>query len=253
MKRFIISMIFIAFVLLSFVPIKNNTLAHHQVVRPAYYKWSTELCFKTGQYDPKKYTKDQLNNTYDIWMTFSGAALSTPVFIKTKEDISRFDLEKLKGEYLEKKELYNRPIVNSPYWKKIKAGRLQELEDEYQLAKISMEAYTNPKVLLDDKFSTNCTEYVQALTAKDTVSLLSAWSKLVEQQKTKNSSPERLTQNYLNQYNSKDRLFYARRELMTFGWWNCANDKTYRLNNDDTMEREFDKLFIKIKKDCMEP
>lgn len=42
-------------------------------------------------------------------------------------------------------------------------------------------------------------------------------------------------------------------ELMTYGWWNCGNSKIKRVNDDGSMEKEFNKLFIHIKAECDEP
>jgi hypothetical protein len=58
---------------------------------------------------------------------------------------------------------------------------------------------------------------------------------------------------YNEKYNSKDRLIYAKIELMTYGWWNCSNSQIKRINNDGTMEKEFNKLFIHIETECDEP
>lgn len=218
----------------------------------AVFIWATELCENTGTYDPKKYSKEQLKNTYDLWFTFSGIALETNSNAHFIEEINQLSVSKLTSEYLTKKTDYNREIIPSSFWNKIKTERLQELEDEYELKKISIEAYTKPSILLNNRFSKFCNEYAQVLSSNDTIKLLKAWKNLVENQKSKNGAPEKFMEKYNEKYNSKDRLIYAKIELMTFGWWNCGNSTIRRLNDDGSMEKEFNKIFINIKTECDE-
>lgn len=219
----------------------------------AVFKWTTELCENTGTYNPKKYSELELKNTYDLWFTFSGIALETNSNAHFIEDIEKLNIYKLKSEYIDKKALYNRKTVSNPFWNKLKAERLQELEDEYELKKITIEAYSNPSILLNNKYSKYCSEYADVLSTNDTIKLLKSWRKLIEKQKIKNGAPEKFMEKYNEKYKSKDRLIYAKIELMTYGWGNCGNSKIKRVNDDGTMEKEFNKLFIQIKTECDEP
>ncbi|MBA4276609.1 hypothetical protein [Flavobacterium sp.] len=218
----------------------------------AVFIWTTELCENTGTYNPKKYSNEQLKNTYDLWFTFSGIALETNSNAHFIEDINELSVSKLTSEYVAKKEYYNREIISSPFWNKIKQLRLQDLEDEYELKKITIEAYTKPSVLLNNRFSKYCNEYAQVLSSNDSIVLLNAWKNLVEKQKSKNGAPEKFMEKYYKKYNSKERLMYAKIELMTYGWWNCGNSTINRLNDDGTMEKEFNKIFSSIKTECDE-
>jgi hypothetical protein len=219
----------------------------------AVFKWTTELCENTGTYNPKKYSELELKNTYDLWFTFSGIALETNSNAHFIEDIEKLNIYKLMSEYIDKKALYNRKIVSNPFWNKLKKERLQELEDEYELKKITIEAYSNPSILLNNKYSKYCSEYAKVLSSNDTIELLKSWRNLIEKQKSKNGAPEKFMERYNEKYNSKDRLVYAKIELMTYGWWNCGNSKLKRVNDDGSMEKEFNKLFIQIKTVCDEP
>jgi hypothetical protein len=217
------------------------------------FKWTTELCENTGTYNPKKYSEVQLKNTYDLWFAFSGIALKTKTNAHFIEDIEKLNIYKLMSEYIDKKDLYNREIISTPFWNKLKAERLQELEDEYELKKITIEAYSNPSILLNNRFSKYCSEYAQVLSSNDTIELLKSWRNLIEKQKNKNGAPEKFMEKYNEKYISKDRLIYAKIELMTYGWWNCGNSTIRRLNDDGTMEKEFNKIFSNIKRECDEP
>jgi hypothetical protein len=55
---------------------------------------------------------------------------------------------------------------------------------------------------------------------------------------------------------SPDRLKFARVEVMSFGWWNCANEfiKYDQGDNGPAREREFRKLFMRVRNlGCDEP
>ena len=230
---------------------KVNSVAAQDTT--AIFTWTTELCENTGTYDSKKYSKEQLKNTYDLWFTFSGVALETKTNPHSIEDINELSVAKLTSEYNAKKAYYNREIIPVPFWNKIKQQRLQELEDEYELRKITIEAYTKPSNLLNNRFSKNCEEYARILSSKDTIKLLDTWKNFVEKQKDKNADPEKVMESFYTKYNSKNRILYAKIELITYGWWNCANSTISRINDDGTMEKEFNKIFSNIKAECDEP
>ncbi|MCV9928089.1 hypothetical protein OIU83_10520 [Flavobacterium sp. LS1R49] len=231
----------------------NENNSNNTSNKTAIFKWETELCANTGTYDPEKYSEEELKNTRDLWGSFSGAYLSTPTTPSSTAEDEKLRLTDLTAEYNERKAFYNRKIIPSPYWEKRKAERLHELEDSYELKKIAIEAYTNPSVLLNNRFSKNCTEYTKALISNDSLLLLKTWNNLAEKQKKNNASPEKLMERHLAKYNSRDRLLYAKQELMTYGWWNCANAETYQIYDDGSMEKEFNKLFTKITSECDEP
>ncbi|MBF7091384.1 hypothetical protein IUY40_07520 [Flavobacterium sp. ALJ2] len=221
--------------------------------KTAIFKWDTILCSNIGTYDSEKYTEEELKNTCDLWSTNSGAYLSTNSTPRSQAEIDKLSLSDLTTEYNERKALYSRKVIATPYWEKKKAERLHELEDAYELKKIAIEAYSNPSILLNNRFSKNCNEYTKALTSNDSILMLKTWSNLAEKQKKDNASPEKLMERHLEKYNSKDRVLYAKLELMTYGWWNCANATTYQVYDDGTMEKEFEKLFIKVTSECDEP
>ena len=130
---------------------------------------------------------------------------------------------------------------------------LAELEGSYQLRKITIEAYKDPQVLLNNQFTNYCKQYAEALSSNDSTKRLSTWKKLAEEQKEKNGNPEFFMKNFQEKFNSANKLVYAKIELMAFGWWNCANHQIPHIDRDGGMEEEFNKLFTNIKSACDEP
>lgn len=220
--------------------------------KTAVFKWDTELCSNTGEYDPQKYTEEELKNTCNLWGMRSSAYLNTDTTPTSKADAEKLTRE-LTAEYNERKAFYNNKIISSPYWERARKDKIHELEDTYELKKIAIQSYSNPSVLLNNRFSKNCTEYAKALISNDTILLLKTWNNLAEKQKKNNGSPEKFMERHLENYNSKNRIQNARQEIMTYGWWNCANATVYRVYDDGTMEKEFNKLFTNVTFECDEP
>jgi hypothetical protein len=218
------------------------------------FSWNTELCENKGKFDPQQYTPEQLHNAYDLWFTYSGVALETDGTVFQPEDIVKLDSVKLREEYEGKKSVLEAmKTVDRPYWQKLKQQRLRELEDEYELKKIAIEAYTRPEVLLNNRFAKPCGEYAQALASADTARLFGAWKALAEKQKAQNGSPEQFMERFYEKFRSDNRLEYAKVDLITFGWWNCANGTLTHVDRDEQMETEFRQLFTDIQSECDEP
>jgi hypothetical protein len=120
---------------------------------------------------------------------------------------------------------------------------VRETHERNEFSRISIEAYTTPSVLLNNRFSSCCPETIVALTSSDTSVLLHAWKKLSE------SHPENphIMEEYNIQNASKDRVIFARINLM-FAWWNRALDMVYRI---DERTINYYKLFRAVKEtDC---
>jgi hypothetical protein len=215
------------------------------------FTWQTELCQNTGTYDAGRYSEQQLINTHELWFSMTGIE-ADPIALDPA-DLPKTTLDKLSAQYRETKRFLSvGSFVDGPFWDKLRADRLAELEADYRYKTLALEAYDNPSVLLTDRSPASCRSYAQAL-AGDEVALLTAWRDLVAQQRQKNGSTASMDAKYERELKSADRLRYARTELMAFGWWNCVNEQIPRVSRTERMETEFNKLFSKIKKDCDEP
>lgn len=217
------------------------------------FTWNTELCTNEGKYDSQKYTEAELEATYKLWWK-SSSYLSLTVLPKNDEDFIETNIETLDKEYkvaLERIETLK--IVNEPYWIELKKKKIRGLNESYELKKLAIKAFADPKALIGNRFTAPCQEYAEALSSMDDELLLSTWKKMVEKQMEKNGSPEMVLSKFNRQNESSDRLIYARNQVMTYGWWNCANHVIYHFEDDGTPEKEFNKLFNTIKSECDEP
>lgn len=223
-------------------------------VKPLVFKWDSELCENSGVYDSSIYTEEKLKNTLELIRTSDSVALNTDATVFSIEGVKELSLTKLKTEYdSERKKLSNLTIVDGDFWKKYKEDRIKMLDDEYELKKITIEAYSNPKVLLGNRFTEKCKEFALALSSETDTLLLETWKKVVDENMKHNGSPESLLKTYNTQKESADSLSYAKVEVMTFGWWNCANNELKQIYTDGKDQKEFEKIFTKIDRVCDEP
>lgn len=220
------------------------------------FKWESELCENESRFNARLYTDEELKGTHELlWMAGSLLLHEINNTATDPEEIEELSsLKELDKLYQKKqKELRNLKIVNDPYWKGVKQSILQRMKDEYDLARIDIQAYTNPAVLKGNRFSYVCPDIIEALTDKDTTKLMTAWRILVEEQKENNGSPENVVKRYRKAYDSPDRIMQARVQLITYGWHNRVNHTLQRVSRDEKMNNRFDRLFLETKSECDEP
>ena len=130
------------------------------------------------------------------------------------------------------------------------------MQQRYTLARITIRAYTDPAAAFEEKFPRveQCyTKFAGAIT-RGGPDLLAAWRRVNEESQGKNGDPARVSREFEEQYASADRMKYALVEVMTFGWWNCANNTIDDIIYDGTQEKQFKKLFTRVKTiNCDEP
>ncbi len=216
--------------------------------------WDTELCQFESVYDTKKYTEKQLKNTIKLF-SIGGFNIDTDATVWKFEEISKLSVNALDEEYNRKTdELKKLEIVKSPYFETLRKNKLKEMEQSYRAKRTTMEAYNNPKVLANYKFADVCVQkYANPLiSGGDT--LLKTWLNVNEDSRAKNGSPENVKRIFDAQMNSPEKLEFARVEVMSFGWWNCANNFIEYVEHDGKAQTEFKKLFRQNRTvECDEP
>ncbi len=222
------------------------------------FVFTTELCENEGRYNPDRYSKKELEDTYRLWFKMGGALLSTPsVFnlndlqkVRTEKDQILAKLDKDFAQ--QRKVLENLTVVRDPYWENIKTRKLQELTDEYEFRKTEIQAFSNPSLLLHHTLSKGCENFARALYSGGP-QMIEEWRKLREAMGKRNSDQQRIINEFQERLNSPDQKDYAIVDLITFGWGNCANDGLKKTEHDERMYKKFNSLFIKIDSECDEP
>ncbi|MBV9241922.1 MAG: hypothetical protein JO314_07935 [Acidobacteria bacterium] len=218
------------------------------------FRWSDESCSYVGTYDPNKVSLPVLTDT--LKMIRPGRFnIETNTTVWSIVDIARIDVAALDREYKFKStELAALAIPKTPYWQEFRAKKLRELNLVYRLNRVTMLGYRDRKSLLQFTDAPACTtRYANPLIAGGD-DLLNTWRTLNEEERKKNIDPDRLRRTFDQQFKSADRMNYALLEVMSFGWFNCANELIDYIAYDGTPEKEFEKLFVTVQKPrCSEP
>lgn len=216
------------------------------------FRWTTDLCEFEGTYDAAKYTETQLKNTLKLLGDFS---INTDATVWKYEDIKKLDVNALDKEYQAKSAALKKlDIVKSPFWERLRERKLKELTEVYKLSRLTMLGYAEPAKLREATFAESCVvKYAEPL-IKGGELLLRTWQTLNEGSRRNNADPERIKKIFEAEYDSPDRLQFARVEVMSFGFWNCANEFIEREIYDGSHDEEFKKLFKRVRTiECDEP
>lgn len=214
------------------------------------FTWEDDVCENIGSFPAGAYTQRQLRDTYQLITGFQLATRVVPFQLRQYNDA----FFQQAARHLTREHdslaarLHGLQVVPTPYWQKIKRLRELELAEEYALSHATLEGYFQPASWLSNAYYAQCAEYATALASTDSAVVIRAWRKLIDAQKATNGNPERLEAAFNAQLASPKRMRYAKVDLMTFGWSNCANAQrkyndlagTYPLTN------EFAKLFTHV-------
>lgn len=221
------------------------------------FKWEDELCSYESQYNSKLYSERQIINCYKLAYKDDFRFQNTPDIFVVK-DLERIHLNDLDNEYQEKsKLLMTLEIPKIQFWDKLRKRRLIELDQLYNLSKITCQSFADPRYLRQFNHSDSCL----IMHANSLISggdrLLKDWHELTSQMAERNGWPEKVWSDYYRQLNSKDKFTHARINVTMYGWWNCAInyiDYTESFFDGEKTSKEFLKLFVKtVKLDCIEP
>lgn len=205
------------------------------------------MCDYSGTYNSRLYTAKQLADTAKL-VEPGGFGITAWATVFHPNDLPNLSLQKLEDNYREQVNAVNAlQLVNVPYFEKLRQDMLEELRQVYELSKVTIEAHSNPKVLRTYNGAEACkTKFAEPLIAGGD-SLLRTWRLVNEDSRSKNSDPERLRREFEQQMASPDRMKFALVEVMGFGWWNCVNETIFRVPTEGQQEREFKKLFTRVR------
>ena len=228
----------------------------HPQAQQSSFAWDEGLCSYEGFFDSTKTTKQQIQNAY--LLLSEEFRINNSIHVYKLEDIKRINknaLKNLEKAYLdENKRMSSLELPKNKAWENLRQEKLRETKQLYKLYKIVCEAYLNDNMKALKEFDKNdqCLTYYSDVLIQEGDSLLSAWESFTEQQASQNSSPERLWAEYHEQRNSENKFQHAKVRLLTFAWWNCANEHIEYFDRSKGIE-EFNKLFTSINEICDTP
>ncbi len=211
------------------------------------FEWKTGICQMNGIIDTAKANEAELNNAlYIIWQP---SGLSRPFLWNKPADSTLVNLEIVKREYQQKKaELTSCALPKGIYWEQMRQARLKELKDAYELRSLAIKAYTNPKLLKQQK-TAGCSNAEKALILGGDA-LLAYWKKQHEQEVIGAVDPVAIQKDFDQKWESKDKLLWARIEVMRYGWWNCVSEKQQGNISESEIEIAFKRLFLEVRENC---
>ncbi|AZA85234.1 hypothetical protein C1637_13090 [Chryseobacterium lactis] len=233
-------------------PAKNNSLTP--------YSYQTFNCDNKGYFDSAKYKKEEIDGVNKLLYQFNGVQFDTqPVFkLSNLEEIRKNReeyLQQLENQYQEKKkELYSLEVINLPMWKKLQQETIQSFENEYQLNKEEIIAYSDPSSLKDSKFYGSCKEHIDAISSPDREKMFTAWKNYIELKSKSNADPKAVLARFNAKLNDPQKEDYALIDMIGLSFHNCANSSFRQKREEEGVAyKDFDKLFIKLKRTCDEP
>lgn len=220
------------------------------------FLWNTEFCEFSGTYDSKKYTEAQLRDTMKLF-ELGDLSMGYNATVWKYEDIAKLDIPALDREFEQKTAAVKAlNIVKVPYWENVRQSKLKEIEQIYQLSRVTMQAYTEPAALRGYTRAADCkTKYAESIISGGD-RLLGTWLEVNTASRKNNADTARIKRIFDEQNASPDRSNFALVETMSFGWWNCANAQIEydEAANDGRHEAQFRKLFIRVREiGCDEP
>lgn len=214
----------------------------------AEYAWEFDACFYTARYDPRRYSKAQLDTT--LLLVYQGVDIEDNDEYFAPATLAALRLDTLTARHKRRMRRYqNMRVVEQPVWLALKKQAIQEIEDDYQLKKLAIEALANPEVLLTADFPPGCKKYIYNVARPNDSLMLQDWRAWAEENKKESNDPGSYMSSFHYRYNSNERLQLAKVELLTRGWLRCAG-KAKRAGYTPGRGAEFEKLFIKVKMWC---
>jgi len=209
------------------------------------FQWEDEICVFEGIYNARRFTKRQLEGAYRLWYTRDFDMDVYKARVKYVGDTEKLPtVAEIDEEYAQKSAaLRALEVVNAPFWKNLKAKKLQELEQDYKFERAAVQAFQKPSALREVKFAAVCAEkFVPPLLAGG-AGLLKFWREMEEERLKNRPEADGERKNFENLITSADNVKYAQVDIISYAWWNCANALIDRDASDTVASQNFWKLF----------
>jgi len=207
-------------------------LAVNNSAQAEVYKWQDDLCDMEGEFDHKKYTSKQIEDSHFVIRGLTRSNLESfylPMDIAALDKISMADLEILTEEYQQIKSQVERLDV-LPQAQKYKQQLVKSIDSEYKTKRLNILAYVDPlqAIRLSPLM---CKQYLAPF-FKDEAAVQNKWQQLVEKRALTNRYAMSRYQNEKVSNPTK----YAKIDLLTFGLGRCLVDQGYRVDSEQAYE-----------------
>lgn len=206
--------------------------------------WEEGLTEYTGKFDTTKFKLEEIETIYNYLCENHGELITIGNIWKI-EQMDTATTKTIDDYYFKTRHiLRTMKIPDGQFWDNLRISRERELFEVCEDNRLFILAIKNPAILYE-YYHEECAPEINALNG-DSTQLLKAWFDLKEKQKLKNCCPDRVEKEYQAEFHSKNRLLYARYEVMTYGWGNCMNQFVYYHPEDEQIQIEFEKLFVEV-------
>lgn len=212
------------------------------------FEWKDGICNYTGTTKTDVVSEDALHNA--LYLLWNPSGLTRPFLCNKPADSSLLNIELVQKEYINKRaELLQATFPSGVFWLELQNTRLKELDQQFQLRKLAIQAFKDPQVLAKKTKDKTCNEFVKALTSGDKA-LLAAWKNMHEAEKLSHSDPESLQAVFDKHWNSPEQMIWAKIELLRYGWWNCVDQSATHVTDFSAIEQQFKALFSEVREKC---
>jgi hypothetical protein len=212
------------------------------------FVFEDEICVYKAVYNPRLYTKKQLEGAYRLWFTRDFEMDIYKLRVYSVLDLKKLPtVAEIDEEYARKSaELKSLKVVNLPFWKNLKARQSKILEQDYKLMRAAVEAYRKPSVLNDVTFAAACSKRFAPPLIAGGDRLLAFYRELLEEPFVNRAANEGERIYVESSVTGADRFLNAQIEIISRRWLDCADALVERGDADDAARKNFRKLFKRV-------
>ena len=220
------------------------SMAVTTIVQAQTYEWEEALCSMKGDFDNKKYTTNQVENSYYVMNQLSDLnleSLSIPQSTAQLHQISYSDIDALNTEYAQvKNDVETLEIV--PQAQTYKQDLLKTIEGEYITRKLVLMAYADPAAAIKQS-PAMCKTYIEPLLQSENA-IQNRWRQTIDDEIKEQvmdyandpefilSERDRVMQRY-EEEKADNAYLNARSNLISYRFYNCVNSTVYHVEPED--------------------
>lgn len=220
------------------------SMAMTTIAQAQTYEWEEALCRYKGEFNSKKYTAKQVDNSYQLLDHLSRPnldGLRTPQSSAQLHQMSYRDVAALDTEYLQvSNTVENLHIV--PQAQPYKQALLKTIEGEYTASRLTLLAYVDPAEAIKQS-PAMCTTYIEPLLHSESA-IQNRWRQAVDDEIKEQvtdyadhpdlivSERDRVMQRY-EEEKAENAYLNARSNLISYRFYNCVNSTVYHPSVDE--------------------